>query len=250
MFGKIIYDGPSLINGRPIVAIATVSLANRKVGHNLATYILAKDVPPVEAVKTGEDRSVCGDCVHRGTSPSTRSCYVLVFQGPLNVWNAYKRGTYGDKVTDPAKITRDFMVRLGTYGDPCAVPKSVWDRLLEGNTHGHTGYTHNLRFQPEMAGLVQVSADTERQAEAAHKAGLRTFRTRLAGEPLLPGEVQCPASVEAGKKTTCSACKLCNGQKKSVSVLVHGSHHLRRNFVLNLEKEESIWPRPTTPSWT
>jgi hypothetical protein len=234
MLGKIIYDGPSLINGQPIVAIATVSLANRKVGHNLATYILARDVSPVEAVKSREDVSICGNCPHRGTSMKSRSCYVLVFQSPLMVWNAYKRGTYGDRVTDPSKLPRDFMVRLGAYGDPAAVPRGVWDRLLEGNPHGWTGYTHSPGVQ-DIRDLVQASADTPEQALALQADGWKTFRVRGKGEPRLLAEVQCPASEESGKATTCSMCLLCNGRQKNVSIQIHGAPNLRRNFMMNVE---------------
>jgi hypothetical protein len=53
---------------------------------------------------------------------------------------------------------------------------------------------------------------------------------------MLPGEIACPASDEAGKRTTCEKCKLCNGadtrnskgyqlydNRKSISIIVHGA---------------------------
>ena len=47
----IIYEGPSLIDGGPIVVVAIVSKRNRKTGDMLQTYIQRADVPPVEAAR-------------------------------------------------------------------------------------------------------------------------------------------------------------------------------------------------------
>ena len=49
----IIYKGPSLLDGKPIVAIATYSNRNTKTGHVVQTYILRSDINPLEASKTG-----------------------------------------------------------------------------------------------------------------------------------------------------------------------------------------------------
>ena len=62
----IIYQGPSLLDGLPIVAIATYSDKNTKTGKVLQTYIMRSDISPLEASKTGQDFSICGDCKFRG----------------------------------------------------------------------------------------------------------------------------------------------------------------------------------------
>jgi len=67
MQSAIIYNGPSLLDGQPIVVIATYSNRNRKTGHVVQTYILLRDINPLEASKTGADYSICGDCIMRGT---------------------------------------------------------------------------------------------------------------------------------------------------------------------------------------
>ena len=59
--GYVIYRGPSLLDGAPIVAIATMQTSNRKTGNMVQTWILREDVSPVEASKAGADASVCGD---------------------------------------------------------------------------------------------------------------------------------------------------------------------------------------------
>jgi hypothetical protein len=70
----IIYKGPSLLDGAPIVAIATYSNRNTKTGKVVQTYILRSDINPREASKTGADFSICGNCPMRGevTTDPTR----------------------------------------------------------------------------------------------------------------------------------------------------------------------------------
>jgi hypothetical protein len=224
----IIYRGPSLIDGAPIVAVAVFSKRNKKTGGMVQTYIIREDINPLEASKTGADVSICGTCPHRGTATSDpaakqakgRTCYVVLGQGPLVVFRSYHRGLYD--VADPAAIGRGRMVRLGTYGDPAAVPSRVWDALLS-EAAGWTGYSHQSGYRPEM---VMQSADTYAQALAFWQAGARTFRVIAELAELDPArEVLCPASKEAGKRTTCEACKLCAGlatrSPKSVAIVQH-----------------------------
>ena len=143
----IIYNGPSLLDGKPIVVIATYSNRNTKTGKVVQTYILRSDINPLEASKTGEDFSICGSCPMRGevtTDPKRkiakgRKCYVNLGQGVLIVFKSYKRGVY--KEGDPRTMGRDRFVRVGTYGDPAAVPSEVWDELL-AECETWTAYTH------------------------------------------------------------------------------------------------------------
>src|SRR5919205_567706 len=91
--GVILYRGPSLLDGSPIVCVA-VGLArkskNPKTGNAVQTYILADNgEDPVKAWQNGGDRAICGDCPHRGST-----CYVNIVQAPLAIYRAYRRGTY------------------------------------------------------------------------------------------------------------------------------------------------------------
>ena len=47
----IIYQGPSLIDGSPIVAIAIAQSGNVKTGNMVQTYIIRADMSPMEASK-------------------------------------------------------------------------------------------------------------------------------------------------------------------------------------------------------
>ena len=222
----IIYNGPSLLDGKPIVVIATYSNRNKKTGHVVQTYILRSDINPLEASKTGEDFSICGDCPMRGevtTDPKRkiakkRKCYVNLGQGVLIVFKAFLRGVYSEG--DPRTMGRGRVVRVGTYGDPAAVPSEVWDELLaEADTW--TAYTHQKPWRPDIA---MQSADSHSEAKAHWKAGRRTFRVIVdLGDIDKTNEALCPASKEAGRRVQCTACKLCKGSSnaKSIAIVQH-----------------------------
>ena len=222
----IIYNGPSLLDGQPIVVIATFSKRNKKTGTVLQTYILREDMNPLEASKTGADYSICGDCVMRG-APTTdpkrkqamgRRCYVNLGQGVLIVWRAYKRGIYREG--SARDMGRGRFVRVGTYGDPAAVPSHVWDELLS-ECETWTAYTHQKPWRPEIA---MQSADSYAEARMHWRAGRRTFRVIAdLGQLDQTHEALCPASKEAGRRVQCTACKLCQGGKlaKSIAIVEH-----------------------------
>ena len=219
----IIYNGPSLLDGKPIVVIATYSNRNKKTGHVVQTYILRSDINPLEASKTGADFSICGSCPMRGeptTDPNRkiakgRKCYVNLGQGVLIVYKAFLRGVYAPG--DPRTMGRGRFVRVGTYGDPGAVPSEVWDELLaEADTW--TAYSHQSGWRPDIA---MQSADDYAQALAHWKQGHRTFRVIAdLSEIDKANEALCPASKEAGRRAQCTACKLCKGSSKAKSIAI------------------------------
>ena len=227
MKAGIIYNGPSLLDGKPIVVIATFSNRNTKTGAVVQTYILRSDINPLEASKTGEDFSICGDCTMRGevtTDPKrkqakARRCYVNLGQGVLIVYKSFLRGVYqiADNVADRSTIGRGRFVRIGTYGDPAAVPADVWtDLLAEATTF--TAYSHQSGWRPDIA---MQSADNRAQAIAHWKAGRRTFRVIAdLGDLDKANEALCPASKEAGRRVQCTACKLCKGSSKGKSIAI------------------------------
>ena len=77
--GIIFYEGPSLLDGKPIVGIALAgSSTNSKTGELVQTYILRSDMPPQDAINDGHDVSICGNCTHRKTvGDNGRTCYVF-----------------------------------------------------------------------------------------------------------------------------------------------------------------------------
>lgn len=237
--GAVIYRGPSLIDGAPIVVLAVklkgAGKANSKTGDMVQTYILREDIDPVQAIRSGDDSSVCGDCVHRGEGFKGRTCYVNVGQGALSVWRAYHRGAYPIMTPEEAgKLIRGRMVRLGTYGDPAAAPAKVW-RALVKHSEGWTGYTHQWRkrFAQGLRKLCMASADSAGDAILAHAKGWRTFRVAPSNAPNIGREALCPASKEAGRILQCLDCKACdgaNGRRSSIRIAPHGAYASTKNL--------------------
>lgn len=227
--GMILYCGPSMLDGSPIVAIVTGltgrASRNTKTGAMLQTWILRDDVSPTDAIRSGDDVSVCGDCRHRPANGG--SCYVQVGRAPLVVWRAFKRGIYPEAsgADDIRAAGAGRVVRVGSYGDPAAVPADVW-RALIAESESHTGYTHQWAARPDLASMLMASADSALEALQARAMGYRTFRVRLAGEAVEPREFVCPASNEAGARTTCSACRACGGTRSKARahpvIIAHG----------------------------
>lgn len=249
--GYVVYKGKSLIDGKPIVVVAIVSESkNSKTGNMVQTYILRDgEKSPLDVVRDLDDVSICGDCKHRrGTGGS---CYVNIGQGVMQVWKAYKNGNY--PYMQPHKLAphlKGRKVRLGTYGDPMAVPSWVWMDLVSC-ADGHTGYTHQwnpeseivqrvMRRDPDqyedIRALCMASVDNEDEWWFATYNNWRTFRVRGADDGLNAGEFICPASEEAGKKKICATCMACNGAgekgsklaKATPVIIVHGS--LKKRF--------------------
>lgn len=228
--GIVLWAGPSLLDGAPIVVIATGladASANPKTGDMVQTWIMRQDRAPHVATQDGTDASVCGDCQHRPANGG--ACYVMVWRGPRSVWQAWTRGRYptAEGLDAVADVGAGRMVRLGSYGDPAAVPAEVWQALVS-RAKGHTGYTHQWRLPhaDALRGLCMASADSSGERDEAQADGWRTFRVRTADQPLGPREVVCPASEEAGRKLDCAACRACggaDGRKGSVAIVVHGA---------------------------
>lgn len=236
--GLILWRGASLLDGAPIVAVVTglaAGSSNRKTGDMLQTWILREDMAPTDAVRNGADASICGQCPHRGYGDGHgRTCYVNVGQGPLAVWRAYKRGTYPVAIDSDALTAagRGLLVRLGSYGDPAAVPAYVWEQLT-ADAVGHNGYTHQWRTAPQLRKLCMASADNAADATDAQAMGWRTFRVAMPCDPpRLVGEAICPASAEAGKRLTCAQCLSCggaDGRRGSMVIRAHGGFAVMAN---------------------
>lgn len=236
--GYIIYRGPSLLDGKPIVVVAiTGKSKNGKTGDLVQTYIMADNgKSPVESARLWEDVSVCGDCKHRrGTGGS---CYVNLGQGARSVMDGIMRGIYPlDDGYMVAAAVFNRKVRLGTYGDPAAVPAWVWEGLLH-TAAGHTGYTHQWASgkAEHVKRWCMASVDTLGETVRAQAAGWRTFRVKAPDAlAAFAREMPCPASEEQGKRLTCEDCMACSGgdsKKASVTIVVHGS--LKNRFAASI----------------
>ena len=201
---------------------------NRKTGDMIQIWILVRQCDPVQAIKEGLDRLICGNCRHRGNGDgSGRSCYVNVGQAPLGIWRAWRAGKY------PTLQWMDCFegrrVRFGAYGDPTWLPLSL-ALAIAGVSSGWTGYTHQWR-KPSLQDwrqLLMASVDTTAELLIARSMGWSTFRVT----PDLDHhsfETLC-ASERNG--TPCSICLGCPGARngqRSVFIPAHGTG--KRHFI-------------------
>ena len=225
--GFVAHEGPSRLDGAPIVVIVTLRSHNSKIGDMAQAWVLRADVSPSEAIAHGLDRSICGDCVHRSGAAVGRACYVIWWLGPTNIYRAFREGRYPTLgLAAAAQALAGEQLRVTGYGDPAAAPFEVWRELLS-QVAGFTAYSHQWRTcDQRFRTIAMASVESAGEVDQAAALGWRTFRTRLARERLRDDEVICPASDEAGHRVQCEACGLCRGQAragaKSVAIIAHG----------------------------
>lgn len=242
MNGFIFYDGPSTINGVPIIGIATLRSKNTKTGNMVQTWILNKEEHPLAAINLGTDDSICGSCPLRGIIAKSssidrevnryRGCYVNVSTAPSQVWKAFHRDVYPTLTHINCGVLQGRHLRIGSYGDPVAIPLFSWKLLFSSCTGKmHAGYTHQWRESKYQNWKSYIMASTHSlgENELANSLGWRTFRTLSKLEDQSSSEVICPASSEMGEIRQCSTCGACNGNasgsvsRRSIAIVAHGS---------------------------
>jgi hypothetical protein len=197
---------------------------NRKTGNMIQSYILRRDISPIEALATNKDRSICGDCPLRGTTingkRTGRPCYVNVGQGPQSTWKG--QSNFAGKESSISGRT----FRMGTYGDPAFVPVSVWHKLL-ANVIGWTGYTHQWRKATSqgLKTLVMASCESIESKNEANSLGWRT--SALCVKTNLCKPMKYFAQHRKRLQThTCENCQLCSGtskKAKNVAIYAHSA---------------------------
>jgi hypothetical protein len=222
----LVWTGKSALDNETEIGLFVTSKSNNdKTGDMLQTWIMRLDMRPNDAVRSGADSAVCGvgsaKCPHAGSS-----CYVLTHQAPLSTWKANK----DRPVLSMAEIAKNYRganLRIGSYGDPAAVPVNVWNALIALiNPATRTGYTHQWRTNPQLRGLCMASVDSHAEGEQARALGWRTFRVT---DPnvldLQKGEIECVAD---SHNVQCADCGLCDGsragdKRKSIAIRAHGN---------------------------
>lgn len=234
--GCILYQGPSMLDGKNIVCIATglaESSKNAKTGNLIQTWILLEDSSPLETSAQGKDDSICGDCPHRRSLNG--ACYVTIHQAPQSIYKAYKRGIYSQATPENIETMKQIGVRAGSYGDPAAVPLDVWETLQP-----KTGYTHQWKWlsghksAKMWQNLMMASCDSLNEREQAKSLGWRCFVTQPENQNNNYGMVQCPNTTRG---ISCTNCKLCQGTRigaKDVFIPIHGSLKSRSVNYLNI----------------
>ena len=208
----VLWEGRSLIDDAPIVAIATAGSANRKTGPMIQVWILRADMPPHLAKREGRDVSVCGHCAMR------EACYVVTAHSPRSVWEAFDAGLYSPVA--PGAFARS-AIRWGAYGDPALLPAELV-HACNAAARGWTGYTHLYRrpWAQWCRGVFMASVETGAQEEQLRAEGWGTFRVGLKDGSDVGSTTLCPYD-KVG--TTCIECRACDGGARAIYVAAHGA---------------------------
>jgi hypothetical protein len=180
------------------------------------------------------DGAVCFDCpfaVSNGAKLS--ACYthkLMQYSGFLSSLRSIRTEMQWDEIpelnsdiaSDIVRACSGLYVRFGTYGEPSLIPLDLMASIALV-AKNWTGYTHQWLRKPEYSAFLMASVHNEAQALFASKQGWKSFIATK--EALAKPFVNCPASEEAGFKSTCSKCGLCSGSEgkgqKSVWILQH-----------------------------
>lgn len=231
--GYVMFEGLSMLDGTPIVVVATMNSNNGKTGNMIQTWIMRSDIEPHIAVREGVD-TVCGTCPLR----SGKGCYVTIHQAPLSVWRSWKRGNY--PVLDTVKRFTGRKLRIGAYGCPTNAPISMWQSAVR-YVLGWTGYTHEWRScDQDYRHLLMASTHSVDELRAAEAAGWRSFRAKRATDEVDAREFYCPSD----RGIACEQCNACNGTAqatrsasyRSVAITVHGSSHTVKRAELTISR--------------
>ena len=237
----VVWEGPSPINGAPIVAVITnlkTASENGKTDDMCQMYILPRDTRPVDAVDNGDDAAVCGACPLRPIAAK-----IARLQGNIVDACYVNKGWLGrlwDSIPNLPRvhpeIIGDFLestgleFREGAWGDPAAVPMWVRRELNRGRG---TSYTHQWNtdwIDPDVKDFSMASVQSIEEKNAANELGYRTYRilgelpgrtpqtpVEEAYESLQPDEILCP---EITSNATCKACGLCAGNRVQAKNIV------------------------------
>jgi len=235
----VIYDGPSVMPspgfGEPVIALLTQGSTNSKTGNMPTLWVLPKDVGVWEAVRSGADACVCGDCPQRKTAVARDAplCYTYgnVLRAAVSMQKAHHKGNQLDATKWSVRQLTHYLecsaryggvkaIRSAAYGDAAALPLLVWQKLDEARRQaglGIRGYTHQWRWATHLRLTHMASAHTLQDIQASKAEGWRHFLSNdeAAVDAILaqPGvdDAMCPASKEAGYLTNCTNCTACSG---------------------------------------
>jgi hypothetical protein len=233
----IVWEGDSLIDGSPIVLILTgfvSSTSNRKTGRLIQSWILQQNFIPTYAAKEVLDKGTCGDCKLKMSEIG--SCYVNLL--PVNnIYHKYKTGTYQKLDKNEIEVIKRYRypIRIGSYGDPTAIPLKVWEPLILASGK-HTGYTHNWRKSDSLwKRYLMASVQSQTEAQEAQSQGWRTFRIIAPDAPLSENEILCRHTED--NTNQCEICLLCDGasSKPNIADKIHGLNWKVSNFLKYLE---------------
>jgi hypothetical protein len=185
-----------------------------------------------------KDGAVCFDCPYSmGSGAELKGCYthkMMQYSGMVSQlrsvalkhkrWDDIPKFDEGIHAVIVGMCAGKY-VRFGTYGEPVLIPIELM-RDICAVAKSWTGYTHQWRkpWAYDYRQFFMASTHNLEQTELAETMGWQSFMDDST-HTKHTGMVNCPASKEAGYKSTCSKCTLCSGTtgkgSKSVYIFNH-----------------------------
>jgi hypothetical protein len=172
------------------------------------------------------DGSNCLDCPFSG-STGNAGCYTHKFNQYVGFISMLKSISKDEltmynqtKHDDVVALSKDVFIRFGTYGEPSLIPLQLISDMANV-AKNWTGYTHQSGkvWADGYKDFFMASLET-----ATEQSDWRAFRV-LEDVSIDANSIQCPASKEAGYKSTCAKCGLCSGLlgkgSKDVKITTH-----------------------------
>lgn len=202
-----------------LVFTALNGSSNRKTGDMVQTYLLDKSRLTSEKSVFGAKCQAC---------PMVRECYVsrdkLSVRRSLVLTLEGERRTYEKReLVDVLPLLQGRLIRLGTYGDPSAIPLSDL-ALICSAAKGHTGYTHFWREVDEgYSAYLMASCETLADELLSNALGYRAFRVLLDAHNVHETSDKSVQCLNASVGLTCAECLLCSGSqgKGSSNIYIH-----------------------------
>lgn len=210
--------------------VMTFRSRNRKTDDMVQTWMILRDIHPALAVQTGLDSWICLDCKYRNGN----GCYVSL-RPVIQVWRAYHAGRYPTvRPETAAELCRDRAVRLGSYAEVIVAPYETVAPIVRYASKW-TGYTHGWQYcDRRWRQLLMASCDTPLEYAKAQADGWRAFIAGPSVNQKPASAILCPASAEAGHRTTCASCGLCSGLGVPVKLQAAGPLRRRRDVYISL----------------
>ena len=109
------------------------------------------------------------------------------------MYRKYVSGTYSKFSENEIEVLKRYRypIRIGSYGDPTAVPFNVWKPIILASV-SHTGYSHNWKnCKPIWKQYLMASVQSLAEARIAQSQGWRTFRIIAPDASLSENEILC-----------------------------------------------------------
>lgn len=200
---------------------------NKKTGDLIQNYFIPEAwLETNKSIDDLDDRAVCFDCGHGQSKDKT--CYVrdkFKSRGLKSKIRGLRNKGLDNIPELSPELEADLLdaidgrgIRFGSYGEPILLGHDLVNKISK-RAKFWTGYTHQWHKNNWAKEYFMASVESETISNLAQKSGFRTFLVGNVSDG--KNYVTCPASKEAGQKTTCDNCRLCMGaQSKAKSVTI------------------------------